>query len=56
MTALQAAYRELRDQGRSHHAALRALANRYGLDKETVERVIRKADREDKQWKERRAS
>ena len=56
MTALQAAYRELCDQGRTHHAALRALANRYDLDKETVERVLRKADREDKRWEERRAS
>ncbi len=46
-TDLLIAYRIHRDQGHGHHAALKALARRFDIDKETVSRVIERAERAD---------
>jgi hypothetical protein len=49
MTALQLLYAKARleDGGRGHHAALRAVAEATGLDKDTIQRCLRRADRAD---------
>ena len=44
MTALQAAYAELRADGRGHYSALVALEERYGIDRQTIARAITSAD------------
>jgi hypothetical protein len=49
-------YRTHRDQRHGHHAALLALARRFGLDKGTVGRIIEKAQtNEDRQLPQSRA-
>lgn len=48
-TDLQIAYQEARTSGggRGHHAALRHVARAIGVDKETVDRVLKRARRTD---------
>lgn len=48
MTAVQHDYAALRDTGRGHHAAIRELSRRYGLDAGTVARSLNRADGEDR--------
>jgi hypothetical protein len=43
VTALQEMYEEERATGRGHHAALRALAVRVGVDKQTIVRGLERA-------------
>jgi len=49
MTDLQKMYAAARvnDGGRGHHAALRHVARQTGLDKDTVDRCLRRARRAD---------
>lgn len=47
MTDLQLMYAQERLNGRGHHAALRAVAARTNLDKDTVDRCLRRARRAD---------
>lgn len=42
-TALQLMYAEERMRGAGHHAALRAIEARTGMDKATVDRCLRRA-------------
>lgn len=47
-TDLQLMYLKERVEGKKrHHAALRAMARRTGIDPETIGRCLRRADRED---------
>ena len=46
-TDLQLMYANERMRGARHHAALREVAVRTGLDKDTVDRVLRRARRTD---------
>jgi DNA-binding MarR family transcriptional regulator len=45
-TVLQAIYREVRADGASHHAAVRQIARRAGLDQATVVRSLRRAEQD----------
>jgi IS30 family transposase len=47
MTELQKLYTAARVKGKKHHAALRAVASQTGLDKDTVDRCLRRARRAD---------
>jgi hypothetical protein len=47
MTVLQAAYADERANGRAHHAALRALSERFDLDAGTIGRVLARAEGDD---------
>ena len=47
MTDLQVMYLNARAKGARHHAALRDVASRTGLDKGTVDRCLRRARRQD---------
>jgi hypothetical protein len=49
MTDLLHEYRKHRDQGHTHWAACIALARRFDLDKDTVNRVIARAERDEQQ-------
>lgn len=44
MTVMEHAYRELRDAGRNHAAAVAVLATRYRLDPGTVNRALARAE------------
>ena len=46
MSELLRMYGELRARGVGHHAALKALARRLDVDKDTVMRVLEKAEKE----------
>jgi hypothetical protein len=47
MTELQKLYLAARANGqRGHHAALRAVAQQTGLDKDTIDRCLKRARRE----------
>jgi hypothetical protein len=43
MTDLEAMYAELRDEGFGHVKAVKVLARRIGVDRETVQRVLSRA-------------
>ncbi len=47
MTDMHSEYRKHREQGHGHHAALKALARRFGFDPGTVARVVDRAQRDD---------
>ena len=47
MTDLQVMYLNARAKGARHHAALRDVASRTGLDKGTVDRCLRRARQQD---------
>lgn len=49
MTDLQLRYMRERVEGAGHHAALRNIAAQTGLDKDTVDRCLRRARRADAQ-------
>ena len=51
MTDLLIQYLKHRAQGHGHHAALKALARRFDMDKTTVDRVIERAQRAEHQAK-----
>ena len=46
MTELQKLYFEARRDGLKHHAALRSIARQTGLDKDTVDRSLKRARRD----------
>jgi len=46
MTELQKLYFAARREGRKHHAALRAIARQTGLDKDTIDRCLKRARRD----------
>ena len=46
MTELQKQYFEARRDGLKHHAALRRIARQTGLDKDTVDRSLKRARRD----------
>jgi hypothetical protein len=48
MTALQGLYLKERVEGKRHHAALRAISRKTGIDPETIGRCLRRAEREDR--------
>lgn len=55
MTELQKLYTKERvENGRRHHAALRAISRLTGIDPESVGRALRRAEREDR--RDKRAS
>ncbi len=47
VTDMHSEYRKHREQGHGHHAALKALARRFGFDPGTVARVVDRAQRDD---------
>jgi hypothetical protein len=57
VTALQHLYaKERLESGRGHHAALRAISAATGLDKDTIQRCLRRAERADERDAKGRAS
>jgi hypothetical protein len=46
VTALQEMYADLREQGHRHDHALDVLADRLGVDRPTVQRVLQRAERD----------
>ena len=48
MTDIQAEYLKLRQLALGHHAAVRELASRLGLDEATIRRVLARADRRER--------